>query len=164
MEINLTQILLQAFNFGIILVVMTKFLYRPILKILEDRAKKVQEGLAAAQRSIEEREKIESEKQKEMAKAEKSAAKLLETARKEAESMKASILDEAKEEAKKAVEKQEKLLIEKMAEEEERLKSDIATLVVATTKSVLSGSLSDSELKKITESEVAQLSKKRKNG
>lgn len=159
MEINLTQVLLQVLNFGIILVVMTKFLYKPILKILDDRAKKVSEGLAAAQKSIEERERLEEEKKKELTKAERQSAKLLDKARKEAQGLKSQILTEAKEEAKKATDKQEKLLLEKLAEQEAKLKEDISELVIATTKSVLSDTLSSQELEKITSKEVAKLSK-----
>jgi len=59
MEINFFQIIFQIINFTILLLLLKKFLYKPILKILKQRAQKIEEGIEAAEKSIEERDKLE---------------------------------------------------------------------------------------------------------
>ncbi|MBI5456651.1 F0F1 ATP synthase subunit B [Candidatus Kaiserbacteria bacterium] len=46
--INWKLLLIQALNFGILLVILWKYLYTPVLKIIEDRKKKIEEGVQNA--------------------------------------------------------------------------------------------------------------------
>ena len=74
MQINAIQIILQIVNFAVLVTVLTKFLYKPILKILEGRAQRIQEGLEAAEKSLEERAAVEEKKQEILIKTEKQTA------------------------------------------------------------------------------------------
>jgi F-type H+-transporting ATPase subunit b len=47
--INWKLLLIQAVNFGLLLSVLTYFLYRPILRIIDERQRKIAEGVATAQ-------------------------------------------------------------------------------------------------------------------
>jgi len=47
--INWKIFLSQAFNFAILLAVLTFFIYNPLMKMLDDRAKRIKEGLDRAQ-------------------------------------------------------------------------------------------------------------------
>ena len=44
--IELTQILTQIFNFTLMVFLLTKLLYKPVIKKLEERKAKIAEGLA----------------------------------------------------------------------------------------------------------------------
>jgi F0F1-type ATP synthase membrane subunit b/b' len=55
MEINFLQILFQAINFGVVFGAITFLLYKPVMKMLDERAKKIAEGQSAAEKSIRER-------------------------------------------------------------------------------------------------------------
>ena len=80
-------LLAQIVNFVIIMVVLTKILYTPILGMLEKRKKEIEESLAIRERLRVEEEKMQVRKEK-----------LLSEARKEAR----AILDEAKKQGKEA--------------------------------------------------------------
>lgn len=57
-------LLIQAVNFGVLLFVLTYFLYRPILRIIDERREKVAEGVRtaeAAQRKLEDAKKESDE-------------------------------------------------------------------------------------------------------
>ena len=47
--INLPQLLAQVVNFTLLLVILRLLLYKPIMKMLDDRKKKIDEGLRAAE-------------------------------------------------------------------------------------------------------------------
>ena len=52
MEINLYQVLFQIFNFGVVMYLLNKVLYKPVLKMLDERAKKINEGMALADKNL----------------------------------------------------------------------------------------------------------------
>ena len=56
-------LLIQAVNFGLLLTVLTYFLYKPVLKIIDERQKKIAEGVRTAERAVKQLgdAKIESE-------------------------------------------------------------------------------------------------------
>ncbi len=47
--INWKLLLVQAFNFGLLLAVLWYFLYEPVLKLIDDRRKKIAEGVQNAE-------------------------------------------------------------------------------------------------------------------
>lgn len=49
--VNWHLLLIQAVNFGLLLVALTYFLYKPILRIIDERREKVAEGVRVAQQA-----------------------------------------------------------------------------------------------------------------
>lgn len=47
--INWKLLLIQAVNFGLLLAALTYFLYKPVLRIIDDRQKKIAEGVRTAE-------------------------------------------------------------------------------------------------------------------
>lgn len=105
MEINIWQVLFQAVNFGVILFVLNKVLYKPVMKMLDDRAKKINEGMAAAEKNLKEAGEIEKLKKAEVAKARKDAAAIIRQAEVEAKKAADSILEASKKKAKDEAER-----------------------------------------------------------
>lgn len=64
MEIQLAQIIFQIINFGVVLAALTYFVYKPVVKLLEDRKSKI----AAAAISAAEIEKSKAQLEEVMAK------------------------------------------------------------------------------------------------
>ncbi|MFC1653464.1 F0F1 ATP synthase subunit B [Patescibacteria group bacterium] len=159
MEINLQQFLLQIVNFGIVFFVLSKFAYKPILKILDERANKISDGLRAAEKSLQEQIKIEQTKQKELAKTQKEAAKILEEANKKAEGLSKEMIEQAKAESKKVIQNEEKQLMARLEKEEKRLKGEVASLVSETTQAVLKTGLSAKHQKEILKNQINDLKK-----
>lgn len=159
MEINVQQLILQIVNFSIIFFLLSKFVYKPILKILDTRANKVADGLKAAEKSIQEQVLMEETKQKELVKTQKEVAKILEEANKKANVLSKSIVAEARLEAQKVVKNEETQLRARLEKEESRLKGEIAHLVTDTTKTVLKSNLSPKHQKEIIKNQINDLKK-----
>ncbi|OGD55653.1 ATP synthase F0 subunit B [Candidatus Beckwithbacteria bacterium RIFCSPLOWO2_02_FULL_47_23] len=157
MEIRWYQLLFQIVNFGILIFLLNRFLYRPILKIIEDRNKKIEDSLKAAEATLKEKEKINELKKLAVAEAEKEAVKIVETAKHQADLSGKQILSEAQAEAEAAVNKKMELLTDKLAQEEKRLQGRVADLVITTTRQVLKSSLGKEEQKRIVDRQIKEL-------
>src|SRR3989337_2314560 len=79
--IDLKLIIIQIINFGLLLFLLTKFLYKPILRILDERKNKIEESLANAQKIAEEKVKLEEEKTKEITEAREVGKRIIEEMR-----------------------------------------------------------------------------------
>lgn len=106
MEIIPSQIVFQLVNFAILFFLLKKFLYRPILKVLDSRAQRIKEGLEAAQSNLDTHSRLESEKQKLLKKAQEESAKIISQAKVEAQAIKKQARAEAREQAKQALKKE----------------------------------------------------------
>ena len=77
MEINIYQILFQILNFGVVMYLLNKVLYKPVMKMLDDRAKKINEGMSQAEKNLKAGEEIEKTKKAEVSKARKEASSII---------------------------------------------------------------------------------------
>ncbi len=85
-------LLIQAVNFGVLLVVLTYFLYKPILRIIDERREKVAEGVRTAEAAAQR-----------LADAEKESRELVGSASREAEHLVASARSRADEKSNEIV-------------------------------------------------------------
>lgn len=126
MNLNATFIAQLIVFFVLAWVTMT-FVWPPIMKALDERAKKIADGLAAADRGrlelAEANKRVEAElvksradNQARLADAEKQAAQLIDAAKKTAEAEKARILAQAKVEAAQEVQRAKDALRNAVAE------------------------------------------------
>jgi F-type H+-transporting ATPase subunit b len=75
------KLIAQTVNFGIVLFILWKFAYRPVLAMLEQRRQKVAEAMTNAEKAKAELAKAETARQELLAKANQDATKLIEEAR-----------------------------------------------------------------------------------
>jgi F-type H+-transporting ATPase subunit b len=159
MSIKWYQILFQIINFGILVFVLNKFLYKPIVNIIKQRNKKIEDSIKAAEQTLKEKEKIKQIKQQAVEEAEKEVVRIVETARKGAGKTSKQIIDDAKKEAEQAVDKKFQLMLEKLTEQESKITGKITDLVIRTTSRVLKDSLTPKDQKLIIDKEIAKLKK-----
>src|SRR5258707_1189450 len=92
-------LLAQIINFCIILAVLSKLLYKPILTMLEKRKKEITEGLQLTEKMREEEEKFQLKKQKMLEVARKEAQDIIEEAKKQGKEEEKEIIAAAHKEA-----------------------------------------------------------------
>jgi F-type H+-transporting ATPase subunit b len=97
---NIPALLAQLINFGILLLVFSLFLYKPLLKVLDERKQRIQEGLEASEESKRQLATTEQEVAREMAKAREQGQALIG----EAQQMSQRIQNEARDAARKEAE------------------------------------------------------------
>lgn len=81
MQINWFEITAQVINFFIILFILQKFFYGPVMDVMEKRQKKIQESLMKADRKMEEAKKLITEYNEKIANIDKERGNILGNAR-----------------------------------------------------------------------------------
>lgn len=159
MDIQLPQIIFQIINFGVVMGAITYLLYKPIQKVLDERASKIAEGQAAAESVIAEKKNLEISKLKIEREAEKKAAVLIEAAAAKAMETKKDIVEKAKTEAQVEV---EKLKLQWQAEKNQLvadMRAEMINTIMAVSAKVLSTKLDSKTDAKLIADELAKLSK-----
>lgn len=150
MEINIWQIAFQIFNFGVVLFILNKVLYKPVMKMLDDRAKKINEGMSAAEKNLKAQDDLEKTKKAELAKARKEATRIIETAQLDAKKKAEEVIKAAHAKAKEEVAKMTNTAQKELEVERTKLHKEAATLAAAMAKKALEDTLTTKEIEAIT--------------
>ncbi|EAS62860.1 MULTISPECIES: F0F1 ATP synthase subunit B [Photobacterium] len=140
MNMNAT-LLGQAIAFFLFVVFCMKYVWPPIMEAIEERQKKIADGLAAADRAAKDLDLAQANASDQLKEAKRAASELIEQANKR----KAQIIDEAKTEAQT---EREKILAQGMAEIEaernrarDELRKQVATLAVIGAEKIIERSI-----------------------
>ncbi len=148
----------QVVNFLILLFILKKFLYKPILKVLDQRRKTIADSLKNAEEIEKKLLLTEEEKEKILAKTSLEAQKLIDETKKEIELMKEEGQNQAQQLAEQIIKKGEesaKAGVEKMRQE---MMSNMAEIVGMVSEKVAKGAFDKKKQKEIVEREVRNLS------
>ena len=141
--INLGFLLFQIFNFTIIALVLYAVAYKPIVKMLEERKKKIAQGYEDAQVAAEARANAEKEAEKVLAEAQAQASQVVREATERAETAGREMIAEYESEAAKAKE----AALAEAAVERDRMLADvrgqIAALAMAATQKLVGETLDE---------------------
>lgn len=136
------QLATQIFNFVIMAVLLTYFLYKPILRVLKARREKIAEGLAYSEKMKEEAQKTETKRQAILTSAREEAGKIIEEAKKSGKTVEAEIIEKAHQEAKLIVEKGRSDVEMERVEMEKKLREQTVEIATAMAAKVLESTLS----------------------
>ncbi|MEK9152659.1 MAG: F0F1 ATP synthase subunit B [Patescibacteria group bacterium] len=142
--INLKLFLAQLVNFGVVLFVMWKWVYTPLLKVMDERTAKIEKGLKAAEAGEAVRAEAEAERLKLVSEARSQAKTIIEAAEASAATRRDEMVRKAKTEVEKVVEagkeairtEKEKMVLE--------VKAEVVELVALAAEKVL-GEVVDSD-------------------
>lgn len=153
------QLLTQIFNFLVMAFLLTKILYKPIVKSLEERRKKIAEGLAYSEKMKDEAEKNEKKRVEVVNKAKVEAREIIEEAKKSAKSVEADIIKKAHIEAENILEKSRKELDLEKSEIERQLSGKTVEIASNMVRKVFEQVLSEKEQKLILDKKIKDISK-----
>ncbi len=152
-----TQLLAQIVNFTVIVLVLSRFLYKPILSILEKRKKEIEEGLKLTQKMREEEEKFNSKKQKLLETTRKEAQEILEEARKQAKEEEKDLVAAAHLEAEQIIEKGREEVAQLRRDMEKDVQKSAVLLAVAMAKRLLGGIMTSDDKHKVLAKHIKDL-------
>ncbi|MBC7266059.1 MAG: F0F1 ATP synthase subunit B [Coriobacteriia bacterium] len=143
--------------FVVLFVLLAKFAFPPITKMLDERAEKIRESLEKAEETRIEAERLLEEYRQQMAEARAEAAKIIEQGRTVAENMKAEIVAKAKEEAEAEKAKALEAIKAERAAALAELQAKVAELSVAVAGKILGEQLSPAEHEALIERYIAEV-------
>ena len=156
--INLKIFIAQLLNFSIVLLVLWKWAYKPIVKLLEERQEKIERGVKQAQEVEARVQELAVEHKAVIAAAKSESAKMLEEARDRAEDRKKELLAKAKEEV-KAVVAQGKMQLE--AQKVQMIadaREEIASIAVEAARKILQEGVDEKKATKLAGEVVDRMS------
>jgi F-type H+-transporting ATPase subunit b len=156
MNINATLIGQSIFFFAFIWFVM-KYIWPPLIAALEERKKKIADGLAAAERGKHEKELAQQRAKEELAEAKKQAADIIAQAQKRSN----EIVDEAKDAAKEEGERikaaaQGEIELE-INRAKEQLRVQVATIAVQGAEKILMTEIDAKKHERVLDELAAQI-------
>lgn len=137
LSIQPAVIAFQGLNFLILVAVLYKVLYKPILKMMHDREQKIVEGLANAEKAkvaLHETENIRKDMVKQ---AHVDGQQVIEKARKSAEEMRATMVQKAQDEANKIVKNAQEVATAEKTKMMSEMKMMAAHMVLRATEKVI---------------------------
>lgn len=136
-------IIAQLINFALLFFLLRKFLFRPILKTLEERRVRIVKGLGDAQKIGEELVKLEEKKAKEIKRAQEEGQRLIN----EVKLVRDKLLEEAKSQATsethRMLEKTQKQIAAEHEQMYRNLKKEITTLTLLAAEKLISQKLNE---------------------
>lgn len=147
----------QVINFLIILFVLKRFLYKPLLDMLKKRQKTIEEGLKQAEEARITLEKTEEKEREILKKARITADSMLEEAKKEAEVKAKKIEEEAKKEAESIIADAQRKIEISEKETEKKLATYVSKLAIDLITQSSKTLFSEKEQKEITENALKKI-------
>ncbi len=142
-------IIAQAFNFGVVFVVLYIFALKPLSKLMAERAEKISKGVDDAKTNAKILEKTEAEYESALRKAKNEANTIFQTGKKEAETKKMEMMEEAKKEVAAMIESGKKTLEAEKVKMVAEAKKEVVSLAMAAAEKLLGGKVDKTQESKM---------------
>lgn len=147
----------QVILFLIVYFILSKFAFGPILKMLEERRRRIEEGQVNAEKIKKQLEKAETRYQEILRKANDQAQKLIEEARISSDASREKQLQQAIKDAEGIVAKANESIALERTKMIDEVKREMVELVVNTTSKVAGKVLDENDQKRLSEETAKQL-------
>jgi len=155
--INLPLLIAFVINFIILLVMLGKFLYKPVLKMLDERAQRIKESMEWAESTKQEYEQAKVEVQKQIEKGRQEAQAIIAQALQKGEGLREEARKEAAEQAKTIVEKARVELEAERDKMVEDLRKEFVSLLVLASEKVIRQTLDKEKQSRLIEEALDQV-------
>lgn len=159
LDVNPGLIFWTAITFVLLLLILKKLAWKPILNALSERENLIKDSLDKAEKARIEFEKITEENKIRMAKAEEDAQKVIAQGREYAEKIKSQLIDQSKVEAKKMIDEAVAAIERKQQESFNNLKEQVADIAIKSAEKILRENLDKEKQLKIVDKYIQDIAK-----
>jgi len=159
MNLSVQEILTQAGAFILLVWVLKKMAWRPLLQMLEDRRHKIQAGFDDIERTKADVEKLKQDYERSRARIEEEARQKLQEAIDEGKKIAKSLQETARKEARSVLEKAKEDIQLEVAKAKVTLRDEIADLTLGATERMLQEKLNDTKDKELVLDFIENLEK-----
>ena len=143
----------------ILLAVLTKLIYRPLLAFLDKRSREVKQMFEQARQASEGSERNNQASREILQAAKKEALRMKDTARQEADKARLLMIEEAKREAARILQGSKLELNEEVKLAKETLKKDISSISLEIAKKIIEREIKEEDHKRLIEQSLKELSR-----
>lgn len=142
-------LLAQVVNFTILLTVLTLFVYRPLLRLIDERRERIRKSMEDADKIAHEKEALAHARQEALRKIDQECGTFLEKAKNDAERLKADFLRAADIEAKNLIVKGREQLRAERAQAMQKMQKALAAAILQMTEKILEREFSPRDQERI---------------
>lgn len=157
LDINPGLIIWTIITFVLLLFVLSKFAWKPLLEALHKREQEIADSLAKAEQAKKDAERMIAENKAAMEKANADTAKLIAESRAVAEQLKNDIVAKANESSKKMLEQAKEEISREKDSAMIQLRSEVADLSISIAEKIIDESLDSAKQKKMVDKVIQQM-------
>lgn len=146
-----------ALTFLLLLVVLSKFAWGPIVKMLDERERTIRDAIEQAKKERAEAERMLAEQKASLAAAQREAAALAQSSKQEVEALRADLTARARKEADDLVAAARKQIQEEKAKALGELRGQVADLAIDAARRLIQSSLDEKAQRALVEEYISQL-------
>lgn len=154
------SLIIQAVNFLILLFLLTKLLYKPLMAKMDERTKAIQRSLDEAQEARAQAQKERDEFAAKIQAANAEAQRIRADALKEAADEQRRLVEAAKAEAARLVASARQELDQDVRRARQELRREVADLAIAVSERLVKKSLNDADHRRIVDDAIAHMGQK----
>jgi F-type H+-transporting ATPase subunit b len=154
------SLLIQAFNFLILLVLLTKLLYKPLLAKMDERTKAIQKSLDEAQDARAQAQKERDDFAAKIQAANAEAQRIRAEALKDAADEQRRLVEAARAEAARLVASARQELEQDVRRARQDLRNEVVDLAIAVSERLITKSLNDADHRRIVDDAIAHMGQK----
>lgn len=159
LDINPGLIIWTTVTFILLVIVLGKVAWKPLIEVLQNREKSIADALHKAESARQESERVLAENTRKLAEANAETSRILKEGRALAEQMKNEIIAKAHEHAKTEMERAKDELQREKESALQEMRSEIADMAIAAAEKILDEALDTPKQKKMIDKVLQQLPK-----
>ena len=159
LDVNPGLIIWTILTFLLLLIILKKVAWKPILSALDKREKEIEDSLNRAEQAKEEAQKILEENQATLSKAEEESKKIIDQSRVYGDNLKEQLMKESKVQAQKIIEDASAEIERKKNAAFEELKNQIADISVNAAEKIMKENIDANKNKQIVNKYLSEINK-----
>ncbi len=146
-----------AITFLVLVFVLARFAWKPILRTLDQRERTIREAVEQARKGRAEAERMLAEQTTSLVAAQREAAALAARSRQEAETLRQELTQRARKEAEEIVSASRRQIVDEKAKAIAELRGEVADLVVSATRKLVKLSMDEVSQRRLVEEYIERL-------
>lgn len=161
---DIGNFLITTLTFVIVILVLGRFAWRPLLNVLQERERTIRESLESAKREREDAERLLAEYKAQLDKAREEASAIVDEGRRDAETVRQRIHDEARQESAEMIERARREIRLATDTAVKQLYDQTAELAVGLAGSILRKEISPEQHRSLVSESLEEMKKSGKTG
>jgi F-type H+-transporting ATPase subunit b len=155
--LNPVALLWQLVGFGLLIFLLYRLLYRPVLRMLDERADRVRKGMEDAAKAREMAERAQEEFEKQIVEARKEGQEIVSQAGQMGEKVRQDILAQARQEAEQLIEKERARMAQERDQAIAELRAEVADLSIKVAERIIGASLDEEAQRKLVKEYLSEI-------
>ncbi len=162
--INLPGLLVQVINVALVLIILRLVLYKPILRLLENRSSRIKDSLEAAEAAKAQSARSEEEVRKTLVEARQEGQRLIGQASEMGERLKEEAREDAKKEGEAMIERAKSEIARERDDAVEQVRREFGGLAISAAEKVINSELDEDRHRKLIDDVLEESVSSRKDG